>query len=147
MVRGAALARLGRAREAVATFEKALTLDPTNAQAKANLGTVYLLTRDHARARQLMEEALRLDSDVSRAHNALGVIAFETGDKDAAISHWRRSIEINPGEWDTLSNLCRVLIEQGRDLEARPYVERFLREAPSAQYGAEMIRFREALRR
>jgi Flp pilus assembly protein TadD len=147
MVRGAALARIGRTREAVASFERALALDPTNGLAKANLGTVYLLTRDHSRARQLMEESLRLDPDVSRAHNALGVIAFETGHKDEAISHWKRSIEINPREWDTLSNLCRVLIEQRREVEAGPYLERFLREAPSAQYAAEMMRFRQALRR
>ncbi len=143
MVRGGALARMGRTREAVATFERALALDPTNAQAKANLGTVYLLTSDHARARALMEEALRLDPDVSRAHNALGVIAFETGHPGEAITHWRRSIEINPREWDTLSNLCRVLIEQNRPDEAAPYVERFLREAPPALYASEMRRFRQ----
>ncbi len=145
MVRGGAQARLGRTEEAVATFEKALALDPTNAQAKANLGTVYLLTRDHVRARRLMEEAIRLEPDISRAHNALGVIAFETGHQREAISHWKRSIEINPKEWDTLSNLCRVLLDQGRQAEARPYVQRFLREAPQAQYSVEMIRFRKGL--
>ena len=145
MVRGGALARIGQIKEAVATFEKALALDPTNAQAKANLGTVYLLTRDYGRARPLMEEAIRLDPEVSRAHNALGVIAFETNHNAEAIAHWRRAIEINPREWDTLSNLCRVLLEQGQRDEARPYVERFVREAPAAQYGDEKRRFSAAL--
>ena len=144
MVRGGALARMGRIREAVATFEKALALDPTNALAKANLGTVYLVTRDYARARPLMEEAIRLDPEVSRAHNALGVIAFETRHPDEAISHWKRAIEINPREWDTLSNLCRVLLDAGRRDEARPFVERFLREAPASQYPGEIRRFRAA---
>lgn len=145
MVRGSALAQSGRIQEAVATFQKALVLDPTNAQARANLGTVYLLTRDYARARPLMEEAIRLDPEVSRAHNALGVIAFETNHRAEAISHWQRAIEINPREWDTLSNLCRVLLEEGRRDEARPYVERFLKEAPAAQYGEEKRRFRGSL--
>ena len=147
MVQGGALARIGRIKEAIAIFEKALALDPTSAQAKSNLGTVYLMTNDHARARQLMEEALRLDPDVARAHNALGVIAFETGRADEAISHWKRAIEINPREWDTLSNLCRVLIGQGRQAEAAPYVERFLHEAPAGPYAAEMRRYRAALGR
>ncbi|MBK5255061.1 MAG: sulfatase-like hydrolase/transferase [Vicinamibacteria bacterium] len=147
MVRGGALAQLGRPGEAVATFEKALGLDPTNAQAKSNLGTVYLMTRDYARARQLMAEALALDPEVSRAHNALGVIAFETGHADEAISHWMRAVEINPREWDTLSNLCRVLIGQGRLEEARPYVDRFLGEAPRASYAAEMKDYRTAVGR
>lgn len=145
MVRGSALARVGRIPEAVATFEKALALDPTNAQAKSNLGTVYLITRDYPRARSLMEEALRLDPEVSRAHNALGVIAFETNHPDEAITHWRRAIDMNPREWDTLSNLCRVLLQQGRKAEAEPYVERFLREAPAAPYRTEMARLRELM--
>jgi arylsulfatase A-like enzyme/Flp pilus assembly protein TadD len=147
MVRGSALAQIGQVREAVATFEKALALDPTNAQAKANLGTVYLLTRDYARARSLMEEAIRLDPEVSRAHNSLGVIAFETNHRGEAISHWQRAIEINPREWDTLSNLCRVLLEEGRRDEARPYVERFLKEAPTARYEEEKRRFERSLGR
>jgi Flp pilus assembly protein TadD len=147
MVLGGAEARIGRVTEAVATFEKALALDPTNAQAKANLGTVYLLTRDYARARPLMEEAVRLDPEVSRAHNALGVIAFETNHKAEAIVHWQRAIEINPREWDTLSNLCKVMLDEGRREEARPYVERFLREAPASQYGEELRRYRAALDR
>ncbi len=147
MVRGGALAQVGRIKEAVATFEKAITLDPTNAQARSNLGTVFLMTRDYPRAWALMEEALVLDPDVSRAHNALGVIAFETGRPDEAIVHWSRSIEINPREWDTLSNLCRVLIGQGRLAEARPFVDRFLAEAPPRLYAAEMRRFRSAVGR
>ena len=147
MVQGGALARIGRIKEAIGAFDKALAMDPTNAQAKANLGTVYLLTRNHTRARQVMEEALRLDDNVARAHNALGVIAFETGHADEAISHWTRAIEINPREWDTLSNLCRVLIEQKRPAEAAPYVDRFLREAPPGPYAAEMRKFRSALGR
>ena len=147
MVQGGALARIGRIKEAIATFEKALSIDPTNAQAKSNLGTVYLMTHDYERAQGVMEEALRLDDNVARAHNGLGVIAFETGRAPEAISHWKRAIEINPREWDTLSNLCRVLIDQKREAEAAPYVERFLREAPQAQYREEMRSYRTALRR
>ena len=138
MARGAALAQIGRTREAVATFEKALALDPTNAQAKANLGTVYLLTRDYPRARVFMEEALALDPDVSRAHNALGVIAAETGRNEEAIRHWTRAVELNPREWDTVFNLGKLLRSTGRADEARPYFESFLRGAPPALYGRDL---------
>ena len=138
MARGAAFAQLGRAREAVATFEKALGLDPTSAQAKANLGTVYLLTSDYPRARALMEEALVLDPDVARAHNALGVIAAETGKKDEAIRHWTRAVELNPREWDTVFNLGKVLRGEGRAQQARPYLESFLHGAPPALYGRDL---------
>ena len=145
MARGAAFAQLGRAREAVATFEKALGLDPTSAQAKANLGTVYLLTRDYPRARALMEEALALDPDVARAHNALGVIAAETGKKDEAIRHWTRAVELNPREWDTVFNLGKVLRGEGRAEQARPYLESFLHGAPPALYGRDLAQVAEWL--
>ncbi|HEY6547411.1 MAG TPA: sulfatase-like hydrolase/transferase [Vicinamibacteria bacterium] len=135
---GAALTQSGRPREAIATFEKALAIDPTNAQAKANLGTVYLTTRDYAKAKTVLEASLALDPDVSRAHNALGVIAAETGRTEDAIRHWRRAVELNPYEWDTVFNLGKVLRQAGRPEEARPYLERFLQQAPRALYGPDL---------
>jgi arylsulfatase A-like enzyme/Tfp pilus assembly protein PilF len=145
LTRGAALAQIGRTQEAIATFNRALALDPSNATAKANLGTVYLLVRDYPRARATMEEALALDPDVSRAHNALGVIAAETGHPDDAIDHWKRAVELNPREWDTLFNLGNLLRKQGRTTEARPYLQRFVREAPRAQYGPDIRRLEPSL--
>jgi arylsulfatase A-like enzyme/Tfp pilus assembly protein PilF len=138
MAYGAALAQSGRPQEAMATFNRALEIDPSNANAKANLGTVYLLIRDYARATAVMQEALALEPDVSRAHNALGVIAAETGHPDEAIQHWKRAVELNPREFDTLFNLGKLLRRQGRMDEARVYLERFVRDAPHALYGRDI---------
>jgi arylsulfatase A-like enzyme/tetratricopeptide (TPR) repeat protein len=145
MARGSALAQIGRSAEAIATFERALAVDPTSAVAKANLGTVYLAIRDYPRGRALMEEALALDPDVSRAHNALGVIAAETGHPEEAITHWKRAVELNPREWDTLFNLGKLLRQQGREEEARPYLERFVQQAPPRQYGDDIRKLRASL--
>src|SRR6185295_223202 len=145
LARGAALAQIGDTNGALATFNRALAIDPSNAVAKANVGTVYLLVRDYARARAVMEEALVLDPNVSRAHNALGVIAADTGHLDEAIQHLKRAVELNPREWDTLFNLGKLLRRQGREAEARPYLERFVREAPPALYGPDIRRLQPTL--
>ncbi|HEV7499129.1 MAG TPA: sulfatase-like hydrolase/transferase, partial [Vicinamibacteria bacterium] len=145
MARGAALAQVGRIPDAVATFERALAIDPSNAVAKANLGTVYLGIRDYARARSILEEALVLDPDVSRAHNALGVIAAETGRPEEAITHWKRAVELNPKEWDTVYNLGLLLRKQNHEAEARTYFERFVRGAPAAQYGEDIRKLKALL--
>jgi len=147
MARGAALAGIGQTAEANATFERALAIDPSNAAAKANLGTVSLGVRDYPRARTLLEEALALDPDVSRAHNALGVIAAETGHPDEAITHWKRAVELNPREWDTLFNLGKLLRREGREAEALPYVELFVRTAPPALYARDIAQLRATLPR
>jgi arylsulfatase A-like enzyme/tetratricopeptide (TPR) repeat protein len=145
MARGAALAQSGRTEDAIATFNRALLIDPSNAEAKANLGTVSLGVNDYPRARAILEESLALDPDVSRAHNALGVIAAETGHPDDAIAHWKRAVELNPREWDTLFNLGKLLRRQGREAEARPYIERFIEKAPPAQYAADIQKLRASL--
>jgi Flp pilus assembly protein TadD len=145
MARGAALAQSGRSGEAEATFDRALAIDPSNAVAKANLGIVYLGRRDYSRARAVLTESLAVDPDVSLAHNALGVIAAETGHPDEAIEHWKRAVELNPKEWDTLFNLGKLLRQRGRESEARGYIEQFVRGAPSAQYAADIQRLRASL--
>jgi Flp pilus assembly protein TadD len=147
MALGAGLFQSGRSGEAEAIFNRALAIDPSNAMAKANLGTVYLGTRDYRRARAVLEESLALDPDVSLAHNALGVVAAETGQPDEAIEHWKRAVELNPKEWDTLFNLGKLLRRRGREAEARPYIEQFVRGAPPAQYAADIRGLRASLAR
>jgi arylsulfatase A-like enzyme/Tfp pilus assembly protein PilF len=146
MAYGTALAQSGRPQDAIATFNRALEIDPSNANAKANLGTVYLLIRDYPRATAAMQEALALEPDVSRAHNALGVIAAETGHPAEAIQHWKRAVELNPREFDTLFNLGKVLQRQGRTAEARLYLERFVQSAPRALYARDIDQISALLR-
>lgn len=130
MALGVGLAQAGKPKEAIAVFEKARSADPSNAMALANIGTVYLTERDYAKATRAMEAALALDPGIARAHNALGVIAAENGRLDEAVGHWRKAVETDPREYDTLFNLGKLLMKQGRGQEARPYLERFAREAP-----------------
>ena len=79
---------------------------------------------------------------MARAHNALGVIAAETGRREEAIACWKRAVELEPKEFDTLFNLGSLLVKSGRGAEARPYLERFLREAPSPLYGRDFPKVR-----
>jgi Tfp pilus assembly protein PilF len=106
------------------------------------VGIAYLTVRDYPRARAALSESLALDPDVSLAHNALGVIAAETGHPEEAIERWKRAVELNPKEWDTLFNLGKLLRQRGREAEARPYIEQFLRSAPPAQYANDIRRLR-----
>ncbi len=138
LTRGAALAQTGRTAEALAAFRRALEVAPTNARILVDLGSVHLAAREYASAREAFVAALALKSDLARAHNGLGVVAAETGRVDEAIESWKTAVRLDPREWDTLYNLGRLLRRAGRTEEARPFVERFAREAPPALYARDV---------
>jgi arylsulfatase A-like enzyme/Flp pilus assembly protein TadD len=145
MAWGVALAQLGRAPQALAAFERVRKLDPANALALVNVGTVHLMARDYVRASTAFEAALELNPGMARAHNSLGVIAAETGHPNTAIERWKRAVELDPRDVDTLFNLGSLLRKQGRANEARPYLERFLAVAPPPLYGRDLARVRSWL--
>jgi tetratricopeptide (TPR) repeat protein len=142
MALGAAFAQAGRARDALITFGKARALDPSNPMALVNIATVHLAARDYPRARDSLAAALALNPRLARAHNALGVIAAETGRPEEAIQRWRAAVALEPKAYDTVYNLGLMLRKAGRFAEARPYLERFVLEAPPVPYAADIATVR-----
>jgi tetratricopeptide (TPR) repeat protein len=72
---------------------------------------------------------------------------MQAGRFDEAIGDWQRAVEYDPRNFDALFNLASELLRAGRTMQARPYVEQFVRTAPPALYGPEIARLREALGR
>jgi len=140
-----ALATSGKPREALDVLARARRAHPSSTQVLVNVGTVHLATGDLARARQAFEAALDLDPDVARAHNSLGVIAAREGHVPEAIERWKRAVALNPSDYQTLFNLGSELWQQGRRDEARPYLEGYLRAAPTALEARDMARVRKLL--
>jgi arylsulfatase A-like enzyme/Flp pilus assembly protein TadD len=144
---GVAHANLGQAEGAVSSFERARAADPTNPLPMLNLATVHVSARRFDRARKELEAVLLLNPNLARAHNALGVVAAQTGRPEEAIEHWRRAVELDPVSFDTLFNLGSVLLRLGRREEARPYLDRFAREAPPAFYAGDIAKVKGWLAR
>jgi Flp pilus assembly protein TadD len=142
---GMALAATGRRREALAVFERARAEHPADAMVLVNFGTVLLMGGDLAGARRAFEAALDVDPDVARAHNSLGVIAAREGRLPEAIERWKRGAELDPHDYQTLFNLGSTLWGAGRRDEARPYLEAYLRAAPSALEARDIARVRALL--
>ena len=143
---GVAYGRAGDGAKALAAFARVLDHDPRDAFAFENMGTVHLQQNDLAAARQAFTRAVENDPRSSRAHAGLGVVARRSGQIDAAIASWREALVLDPSNFDALYNLCIVLVTAGRTVEARPYVEQFVRSAPPGFYGREIDQFRKWLR-
>jgi TolB-like protein len=93
---------------AVQEFEKAITLDPDYAVAHAELAIAILLLRRFlygdltaseaaARAAPHVERAMALDPTLAEAHAAAGNLSWVQENRQEALRHFSRAIQINPG--------------------------------------------------
>lgn len=135
---GIAYARSGRADEARRVFERIVTIDPESAIAFENLGALDLARGQLADAASHFARAAAIDPNSSQAHAGLGVVAIKRGDPRTAIDAWRKAVALDATNYDALYNLAITLARQGNMPEARPYLEQFVRTAPSAFYADDL---------
>jgi tetratricopeptide (TPR) repeat protein len=84
---------------AIASFERAVELNPNNGTALTKLGDVHLLLGDRVTARGYFERALSILPDDRLTHQRLGLLAEEDGDTAAAIRHFEAGIRGTPAEY------------------------------------------------
>ena len=75
---------------------RALELDPGLVEARLHLATVLVHRREYDRAREALEEIIRMRPDYYEAYRWLGIISDITGKYDEALEHYHRSAEIKP---------------------------------------------------
>jgi len=144
---GVVRARQGRHEDARAAFRKVLELDPTSAKAYENLAIDAMAAGDLNGAANDLSQALALDPRLASAHNALAAVQLRQGHEADAIASWKTAVTLNPRMYDALYNLGTVLAKAGRRDEARPYLERFIREAPRSRYDADIRRIETLMAR
>jgi Flp pilus assembly protein TadD/SAM-dependent methyltransferase/glycosyltransferase involved in cell wall biosynthesis len=84
------------------------------------------------RAIRKLEGLLSVDPHDSAAHNDLGVLFHRQGDKAAALHHYEKAVELEPGNATYMKNLADFyLVEQGKTEEALHLYNRILAQHPS----------------
>lgn len=135
---GIAYARSDRTADALAVFARSLTIDPDNPMTHENIGAIHLDAGKLGLAREEFERALRSNPRSAQGHAGLATVAFKAGDRTTALASWKRAVELDPSNWDALYNLGVQLTRAGRVTEARPYLDRFVREAPASLYAKDI---------
>jgi Flp pilus assembly protein TadD len=64
-----------------------------------------------------------------------------------AAAHWRKAVELDPRDYQTLFNLGTLLMREGHVEEARSYLARYVQEAPAALEGRDVARVKAWLAR
>ena len=139
------LQEAGDAAKAVQVLEAVIAAHPDYAEAYNSLGVIQTRLGRHDRARAALRKVLELAPTSAKAYENLAIDELSARELGPAIDDLKRALELDPRLYDALYNLAEALLAQGRRDEARPHIERFVREAPPARYTADIARFRTLL--
>jgi tetratricopeptide (TPR) repeat protein len=84
--------------EALGQFQKALELDPKDADANIGAARVKAVKGDYAGAAALLEEAAKVSPKPERVYYQLGVVHEKSGNFDKAVEAYRKALEKVFGE-------------------------------------------------
>ena len=119
---------------AEAAYRRAISLDPSLANALTNLGNLRFRRGDAPEAQALYQHALALDADQPEAWYNLGFLAFEKGEVEVSVKHFERAVGSDPGFADAHFNLAMSLTELGRIRDARGHWEAYLELDPQGSW-------------
>lgn len=102
-------------------YQQALEIYPNNSDSMQLLGLIYYTEGEMARARELLEASISLNSEFHSAHNTYALILIHYKDFEGAERHLKKALELNPDCADyylNLGNLCQLsIIQPQRALE------------------------------
>ncbi len=131
-------------RAALQCFERAVALDPGNAEAFAWLGASYCVTWSEDFAEEyaikglmLTAEAIAIDPFNAMSHAIHAYALLCVGNLDAALDVSKRSIALNPGDPAVLVNRALALTYDGKGTEAHALLDlgRKLEPLPPLWFG------------
>ncbi len=134
---GIVLTQQGKPDRARRLFEAVLARSPHAATTWSNLGLLELSARRPREAARAFEQAAAADPALEQAWEGLGAARARFDPAGA--------IDLAPRNYDVMFNLAVLLRERDRAAEARPYIERFVREAPQSRYAADIAKLRALL--
>ena len=122
--------------KAIASFERAIVLQPDYAEAYAALSYALRAHRNVGgpatfdRIRSAAFKALELDRDLADAHSAVGAVSTDEWQWERAEEAFRRAIDLNPDSEVTCDCYAGLLSTLGRHAEAVALAQRMAKVNP-----------------
>jgi len=117
---------------AINCYTKAIRLSPNNAFALHELGLVYNLKRDSAKAESFYRLACNLAPEMGSAHYNLGNLLIGQGKLIEALSCLQQAADLKPDNADALTNIGVALYELGKVDRAIEYFQKALAVNPAS---------------
>ncbi len=120
--------------KAKAAAEKALSIDPSSAEAHLALGGSLWSLFDFSGAEAEFKRALELNPNLPHGHHWYGLfLSWETRHPEA-LAHLRRAVELDPLNLQYQSNLGQALANAGQDDAAVEQLKKTLEMDPNFSY-------------
>jgi superkiller protein 3 len=131
MYLGIGLAASGDMKSGIRELTTALELEPSNAQAHVNLGSLYLQSGQDDLAKTEFEKALQNNPWLPEAHNNLGLVLSKANQAYQALEHFRLAADLNPQYVEAIFNLGLCQRAMGRLDDALAAFRRAAELAPN----------------
>ena len=118
---GAANNGLGRQKEAIEAYKKAISFNPDYAEAHHNLGNALKDSGRLMEAIEAYDKAIKINQNLADAHNNKGCILKDLGNLDKAIESFKKAILAKPDFAEALYNIGNSFKTQGNLDEAIKY--------------------------
>jgi tetratricopeptide (TPR) repeat protein/glutathione synthase/RimK-type ligase-like ATP-grasp enzyme len=87
---GTLLTNMGAIDAACRVYSEAILHHPDHPMARVNLANLLLRANKHVEAREHYETVLRIDPDYAEAHQGLGAVLSDIGDRAGALRHFQK---------------------------------------------------------
>ncbi|MFM2189763.1 MAG: hypothetical protein RL491_149 [Bacteroidota bacterium] len=121
---GVAYYNLGMNDSARVCYEKALSLSPRNHTIQNNLGTIYFIQQDYAKALDLFKRAVELDPNYADGQSNLGSTYGVLQQYDQALVHLLKAAELDPDNAQIFNSLGTTYRFKGDERNAVMYFEK-----------------------
>ena len=121
----------GKFDDAEAMLRRVLIHSPDHAETLHLLGVSALKRGRIVEARNLIEQALKIDGSLDAAWANLGVAQREAGDNAGALESYRRAVALNPNAFGAIYNLGNMHAARGEEAEAIECFRKVLALAPN----------------
>ncbi|MGM1054424.1 MAG: tetratricopeptide repeat protein [Bacteroidota bacterium] len=98
--------------KAIAAMEAAKASNPGDISLMQSEADMYYKMGDKAKYKEIMEGIIEKDPNNPTLYYNLGVTSFEIGDIDAAISYYKKALEIDPEMADARLNIAAAILSR-----------------------------------
>ena len=125
-IKGSCLCETGDLSASIASFEKAILINPDYAEALYNLGVAYQKLDQPDMAIETYKKAIAIQHAYPTAHHNLGIIYFQKDQMNSAIKSFEWAIAYSPNYSEAIRNLGSALQKINHFDEAKKQFEKVI---------------------